>query len=112
MTDWKPGDRFNFPDGFDVVHVDSHGFVKILTDTWFNPADMARAVKLLPKARPVRKGDEIVSANREWWGEYRTYEGDFVVVVLGGRDRYLRIYSQRPAWTHVDGAPIDWEASE
>ena len=61
------------------------------------------------RARPVRKGDEIVSIENGVTGQFvALFDGDVVWhsnpydITSGGRRWFI----------HADGSPIDWEASE
>ncbi len=107
-TDWKPGDRFTFE--YEVESVDS-GWVYTPDHRAISPHEMARAVKLPPKERPVRKGDEIVHHNSGSSGSY------FYIATLFG-NRYATKGGKVATslvgddWTHADGAPISWEDSE
>ena len=111
MSDWKPGDRFTIE--FEVARVHPDRWIYTSSEWSISPETMETAVKLPPKARPVRKGDGIVrnrgigpctfiatsGGNLVYWeprGEATCHES------LGCRD----------LWTHTDGAPISWEDSE
>ena len=108
MNDWKPGDRFTIE--YEVQYFDG-GIVGTKEGTIHLPAVMARAVKLPPKARLVRKGDEIVSENGavgRLLAYYPDHHKPCIWISPGG----AVIASRSRGWTHADGAEIDWEASE
>lgn len=108
MTDWKPGDRFTIE--FEVADIVGD-LLETTDDCVFLVASsaMVRAAKLPPKARPVRKGDEVHSTVSGMGYELRAVDGDRVWVRSDRGDDYV---VHCDILTHADGAPIDWEASE
>ena len=108
LTGWKPGDRFTIE--HEVLETYDNGDIRTVDRWWFDFQDMARAVKLPPKARPVRKGDEVRLLDV---GDLRTfiaYHEGRVYLLHAERDKAF--HSNPDYYAHADGTPIDWEASE
>ena len=109
MTDWKPGDRFTLE--FEVYDTSSDGRILTTSSHRFLGLTMARAVKLPPKARPVRKGDKIIAELLELTF-LAIHDGFAYTVNQSGRSMRFLVKPWTRATTHADGASIDWEASE
>ena len=112
MSDWKPGDRFTLE--FEVARVDSDG-VRSTDSQFIRPHVMARAVKLPPKARPVRKGGLITCPDMADEDTEFVYVGsidDAIFCRTERRGSFGAYMGNFKHWTHADGTPISWEASE
>ena len=106
LRDLKPGDRGSIE--FEVIEHRSLTCIEIDgLRQWLDGS--VNVTKLPPRARPVRKGDEIAL-------------GRVAAIYVGTFDLFRIAWDPLPSspfvinrernWTHADGTPIDWEASE
>jgi hypothetical protein len=93
--------------GFEQVSLEDDRWIRA-TDHWL----AAGNAELVVRPRPVRKGDEVRHDN----GSVRVFVANWRDGFLyGSTDRPEEghcLWSQFDSWSHADGSPIDWEASE
>ena len=113
VEDLKPGN---------VVRIDLVVLERQGPDSWFvivpgdeqalgflDDSDLAAGnAELVVRPRPVRKGDEIKNSGVVY--TFLAYFDTTVIATPVGRMAPLPY--DRHSWTHADGSPIDWEASE
>lgn len=106
MTDWKPGDRFTIE--YEVARAYASGTIRTTDGDEFYDR-LHRAVRLPPKARPVRKGDEVKPESAPVPVTFLATWNNQVIIWRNGYgcDVYGKEYV-----AHADGAPISWEDSE
>lgn len=100
----------------DQTVTDTDGTVALIGGRWCSNLDLAVGnAKKVVRARPVRKGDEIVALTST--GDPLTYS--FIAYmptwpkqrVIAARNAMVEKYAAE-GFTHADGSPISWEDSE
>lgn len=112
VQDLKPGDVVRIE--LRVVEIDAAGGAAIISPFVHDHHLAAGNAELVVRPRPVRKGDEVQWDNPDGCIVVSTYVAHlagWIWTMFNGRpEDAVQLF--RDDWTHADGSPISWEASE